>query len=151
MGQSLSKLYIHLIFGTKNRRPIIKEDFEKRLWAYLAGTLKKYDSKAIIINGTADHIHVLFVLSKNIALSKLVEEIKKQSSKWIKEFDKSSQDFAWQIGYAAFSVSSSKVNIVKKYIEKQKEHHKYKTFQEEVEKFLKEYDMIEYNENYFWS
>ena len=107
MGQSLSKLYVHLIFGTKKRRPIIKKEFEERLWAYLSGTFKKYGSKAIIINGALDHIHVLFVLSKNIALSKLVEEVKKQSSKWIKEIDKNNQDFAWQIGYAAFSVSSS--------------------------------------------
>ena len=151
MGQSLSKLYVHLIFGTKKRCPIIKENFEERLWAYLAGAFKKYGSKAIIINGVSDHIHVLFVLSKNIALSKLVEEIKKQSSKWIKEIDKNSQNFAWQIGYAAFSVSSSKVNIVKKYIEGQKEHHKFKTFREEVEEFLKQYDIIEYDKNYFWS
>ena len=150
MGQSLSKIYVHLIFGTKKRRPIIKENFENRLYAYLAGTLKKYNSKALIINGVSDHIHILLVLSKNIALSKLVEEVKKQSSKWIKEIDKSSQDFAWQIGYAAFSVSSSKIDIVKKYIEGQKEHHKIKTFKEEVEEFLKQYDMIEYDENYFW-
>ena len=151
MGQSLSKLYIHLIFGTKNRRPLIKETIEERLWAYLAGTFKKYGSKTIIINGVSDHIHILFVLSKNVALSKLVEEIKKQSSKWIKEVDKNSRDFAWQIGYAAFSVSGSKVNVVKKYIEGQKEHHKTKQFREEVEEFLKQYDIIEYDEKYFWS
>ncbi|MCD4772066.1 MAG: IS200/IS605 family transposase [Bacteroidales bacterium] len=151
MGQSLSKLYVHLIFGTKNRLPLINKEFEQRLYSYLAGTFKKYESTAIIINGAADHVHILFVLSKNIALAKLLEEVKKQSSKWIKTIDKNNQKFAWQIGYAAFSVSGSKVDVVKKYIENQKEHHKKKTFREEVEEFLKQYDVIEYDEKYFWS
>ncbi len=151
MGQSLSKIYVHLIFGTKNHLPLIKEDFEKRLWSYLAGAFKKYDSPAIIINGVSNHVHILFVLSKNIALAKLIEEVKKQSSKWAKEAGENNKKFTWQIGYAAFSISSSKVDVVKEYIEKQKEHHKKKTFKEEVEEFFEQYDVIAYKEKYFWT
>lgn len=114
MGQSLSKLYVHLVFGTKNRLPLIKEKFEGRLFSYLAGTFKKHESTVLNINGVSDHVHILFLLSKNIALLKLIEEVKKQSSKWIKEIDQNSQKFAWQIGYAAFSVSGSKIDVVKK-------------------------------------
>ena len=150
MGQSLSQLYIRLTFGTKNRYPLIKEDWEDKLHAYMAGIFKNFNSPAIIINSVSDHIHILFSLSKNYALAKVVEEVKKQSSKWIKTMDSKSDKFSWQSGYAAFSVSSSKVEIVKKYILNQKEHHKKLTYQEEVEKFIMEYDMIEYDKNYFW-
>ena len=149
MGQSLSQLYIHLIFGTKNRQPIIKEELETKLHAYIAGILKNMNSPALSINSVPDHIHILFRLSKNYALAKIVEEIKKNSSKWVKtNFDKL-QNFKWQIGYGAFSVSSSKIDIVKNYISNQKEHHKKVSFKEELENFLNEYNIVEYNEKYF--
>ena len=148
MGQSLSQMYIHLTFGTKGRKGFINKDIEVELHSYMASIFKNYGSPAIKINSVPDHIHVIFRLSKNHALAKIVEDVKKSSSKWIKT--KGIKEFAWQIGYGAFSVSSSKVYIVKKYIENQKEHHKAKTYKEEVEKFVKEYDMIEYDSNYFW-
>jgi len=151
MGQSLSKLYVHLTFGTKARYHFINYSIEERLHEYIAGTLKKYDSPAIIINSVPDHIHILFCLSKNYALAKVIEEIKKSSSKWVKEIEDGDSKFSWQIGYGAFSVSSSKVEIVKNYISNQKSHHKLKSYQEEVEEFLKEYDVIEYEPKYFWS
>lgn len=150
MGQSLSQLYVHLTYGTKNRFPFITPDIEKQLHAYIAGTLKKYESPAIIINSVPDHIHILFRLSKNYALAKIVEEIKKQSSKWVKEIEHGNSQFCWQIGYGAFSVSSSKVYVVKKYIENQKAHHQQKTFQEEIEEFIRQFDVIEYDAKYFW-
>ncbi|WP_199898627.1 transposase [Prolixibacter bellariivorans] len=96
-----------------------------------------------------DHIHILFRLSKNHALTRIVEEIKKQSSKWMKE--KGVKKFTWQIGYAAFSVSSSKVESVKKYILNQKEHHRTISFQEEVETFMRHYQNSEYDGKYFWT
>jgi len=150
MGQSLSQMYIHLTFGTKSRYPFIKEVIEDRVHAYLAGTLKNFESPAIIINSMPDHVHILFRLSKNYALAKVVEEVKKESSKWMKTIDGGDHYFKWQIGYGAFSVSSSKLETVKKYIKNQKKHHHQITFQEEIEEFVKQYDIIEYDPVYFW-
>jgi len=149
MGQSLSQLFVHLTFGTKGRLPFITEKIEPQLHSYMAGIFRNKDSSALKINSVPDHIHILFRLSKNHALAKVVEVVKKQTSKWLKS--KGISKFTWQIGYGAFSVSSSKVNSVIKYIANQKNHHKVKTYREEIEEFIKEYDVIEYNEKYFWS
>ena len=149
MGQSLSQLYVHLTFGTQDRMPIIKPDWEAQLHGYISGICKNMDSPALIINSVPDHIHILFRLSKNHALAKVVENIQKESSKWPKENTSVSQ-FKWQAGYGAFSVSSSKVKTVEKYILNQKEHHRKLTYKEEVEKFMREYDIINYDEKYFW-
>jgi len=148
MGQSLSQMYIHLVFRTKYGHPYIQENIEPALHAYMAGILKNMESPALKINSVPDHIHILFRLSKNYALAKVVEEVKKQSSKWMKE--KGINGFTWQIGYGAFSVSSYKVEVVTNYIIRQKEHHKIVTFKDEVEKFMKEYNVLEYDAKYFW-
>lgn len=149
MGQSLSQLYVHLTFGTKERYPFISEQIEPQLHSFMGGILKNKESPALKINSVPDHVHILFRLSKNYALAKVVEVVKKQSSKWLKT--KGVTGFTWQIGYGAFSVSSSKVETVIKYISNQKQHHKTKTYKEEVEEFIKKYDIIEYDEKYFWS
>jgi len=148
MGQSLSQLYVHLVFGTKGRYPFIKEEVEAALHAYMAGIFKNLESPAIKINSVPDHIHILFRLSKNHALAKVVENVKKDSSKWMK--GNGVKGFSWQIGYGAFSVSASKVDVVTKYILNQKEHHKKQSFREEVEEFVREYDVIAYEPQYFW-
>ena len=148
MGQSLSQIYIHLIFGTKRKMPLIQSDIKDELHTYLAGILKQQNSPAININSMSDHIHILFRLSKNHSLAKVVEDIKKSSSKWLKH--KGVANFNWQNGYGAFSVSSSKLEIVKKYIDNQTEHHKKMTFAEEVELFMQEYHIENYNREYFW-
>jgi hypothetical protein len=83
-------------------------------------------------------------------LAKVIEEVKKTSSKFLKELEDGSNEFSWQIGYGAFSVSSSKLEVVRKYILNQKEHHMNLSYKEEIEKFIKEYDIIEYDEKYFW-
>lgn len=150
MGQSLSQLYIHLTFETQDRFPFIKPTWKEDLHGYIQGILKNLESPAITINSVEDHIHILFRLSKNYALAKVVEEVKKESSKWAKTIEVVSNKFSWQTGYGAFSVSSSKVEAVKNYILNQVEHHKKTSYKEEVEKFLKEYDVIEYDERYFW-
>ena len=150
MAQSLSQLYVHLTFGTKERYPFIKTASEEQLHKYMAGILKNFDSPAIIINSVSDHVHILFRLSKNHALAKIVEEVKKQSSKWIKTILPNNAKFSWQSGYGAFSVSSSKLEAVKKYIINQKDHHKKISYQEEVEEFAKQYGIIEYDSKYFW-
>ena len=149
MGQSLSQLYVHLTFGTKFRKPYITTDIEKELYAYIIGILRSMESPSIQINSVPDHIHILFRLSKNYALAKVVEEVKKSSSKWMKE--KGVRDFTWQIGYGAFSVNSRGVEVVKRYIKRQKEHHNVHDYKEEIEEFMSEYDVIEYDSSYFWS
>lgn len=116
----------------------------------MAATLKNYDSPALLINSVADHVHILLRLSKNYALAKVVEEVKKQSSKWIKEIDRKNSLFAWQTGYGAFSVSSAEVEVVRKYIQNQETRHRRISYQEEVEEFMKEYGIIEYQDEYFW-
>ena len=150
MGQSLSQLYVHLTFGTQNRYPFIHQDDEERLHTYLAGILKNLESPALIINSVPDHVHILLRLSKNYALANVVEQVKKQSSKWLKEFGKGYKKFSWQTGYGAFSVSGSKVEVVRNYILNQKEHHRKISYFEEVEMFFKEYGCLEYNPEYFW-
>ena len=150
MGQSLSQIYIHLTFGTFNRFPFLQPSEEESIHSYLAGALKNYECPVLAINSVSDHIHILFKLSKNHALARVVEEIKKQSSKWMKEFGKGYEKFSWQTGYGAFSVSASKLDITRKYILNQKEHHRIKSYQEEVYEFMKEYGISEYNPDYFW-
>jgi len=149
MAQSLSKVYLHIVFSTKKRFPFIKPEIEDELYAYMGGTIKKLGGIPFIINGMGDHIHIFSTLPRTVALSKFLEEIKKNSSRWIKTKGREYQNFAWQGGYAAFSVSSSLKDTIVKYIQNQKEHHRSLTFKEEVIKFLKKYD-LDYDEKYLW-
>ncbi|MUP37668.1 transposase [Labilibaculum euxinus] len=149
MAQSLSKLFVHIIFHVKNNTIKIRKENRKELYAYIGALIKDNDSIPIIINGVEDHVHVLCVMSKNIALAKLVEEIKRHSSRWIKTKGSNYSKFAWQGGYIGFSVSSSVHDKTKQYIENQEEHHRKLTFRDEYLLFLKEYG-IEYNEEYLW-
>lgn len=155
MAQSLSQLYTHIVFHINfNYNVKIPEELQSRLHAYLATTCKNQKSPSIIVGGVEDHIHILCRLSKNIAPSKFLEELKTDSSKWIKnqskEFDLILSKFSWQKGYGIFSVSSSQVKNVKKYISNQSEHHKKMSFKEEYLLLLKKYN-VEYDEKYLWS
>ena len=150
MAQSLSKLYIHLIFHIKVNSVTIRNEDKRNLFAYMGAIIKDNDSIPVLINGTNDHIHILCVMSKNVALAKLVEEIKRHSSRWIKTVNQHYKQFAWQGGYAGFSVSQSLHEKTRHYIEIQEEHHKKMTFNEELIAFLKEYG-IEYDERFLWS
>jgi REP element-mobilizing transposase RayT len=149
MAQSLAKNLIHLIFSTKNREPFLTPSIRPALFAYQAAILREWESPAIVIGGDSDHVHALFVLSKNLALCKVIEEVKKGSSKWLKTQDDAFASFYWQSGYGAFSVSQSNVAKVRRYIEGQVEHHRTVSFQDEFRLFLKRY-AIEYNELYVW-
>jgi len=149
MPQSLAKVYLQIVFSTKNRKRVIKEEVEEELHKYLAGVARDHKSPVIAINSVEDHIHILCLLSRNITISKLLEELKKSSSKWIKTKGDAYKNFYWQNGYGAFSVSQSGVNTVKKYIANQKEHHKKKTFKEEYVEILEKYE-IKYDEKYIW-
>jgi REP element-mobilizing transposase RayT len=149
MPQSLAQIYIHIIFSTKERYPFIHESIEQELFAYMGDTLKRCGGVPFLINGTADHVHLLSSMPRTISLSKYIEEIKRNSSRWIKTKDPHYEKFAWQSGYGAFSVSSSRKNSVSHYIASQKEHHRQVTFKEEFIAFLEKYD-IEYDERYLW-
>ena len=147
MPQSLANILIHVIWSTKERRPLISDDVRAGLHGYMAGILKNIESPALVINSVADHVHVLCQLSKNLAACKLVEEVKKSSSKWMKE--QGVPDFAWQNGYGVFSVSQSNVNDVRKYIEGQAEHHKKRDFKAEFREFCERYN-VAIDERYVW-
>ena len=149
MSQSLSKLFIHIIFHIKKSSCIIRAKDTKELYAYMASCIKTSQSIPIVINGVGDHIHILCVMSKNIALAKLVEDIKRNSSRWIKTKDLYYKNFAWQGGYAGFSVSSSTYDKTKLYIQNQEEHHKKMLFKDEYVLFLREYG-VDYDEKYLW-
>ncbi len=150
MSQSLSKLYVHIVFHTKYNQDLIKSDVETELYAYMGAILKQIKCVPIVINGVENHIHILCIQSKNQTLAGLVEEVKRNSSRWIKTKGLCYKDFAWQGGYGGFSVSQSKVNVVKRYILNQKEHHKTESAKDELVRFLQNYG-IDYNENYLWT
>lgn len=150
MAQSLSKLFVHIIFHVKNNSIKIRKENRAELYAYMGAVIKDNGSIPIIINGVEDHVHVLCVMSKNIALAKLVEEIKRHSSRWIKTKGINYSKFAWQACYAGFSVSSSLHEKTKMYIKNQEAHHQKLSFKDEYLLFLKEYG-IEYKEEYIWS
>jgi len=150
MAQSLSRLWIHLIFSTKDRFPFLSNQQTRRdVHAYLATVLRSHDCEALIVNGTANHVHALFGLSRKHSVAMIVKEIKRTSSGWIKERSPHMRKFHWQNGYGAFSVSQSHVDRVGRYIEEQEQHHRERSFEDEYRRFLASYK-IEYNERYVW-
>lgn len=149
MPQSLAKLATHITFSTKHRHPFIDAVVEKSLYAYLGTVCKEMDCIPIKIGGHTDHVHILCLLSRKMALMDVLEEIKKRSSKWIKGEGEFYKKFYWQEGYGAFSVNATEIEKVIDYIENQHEHHKKITFQDEFRAFLKKYK-IDYDERYVW-
>jgi REP element-mobilizing transposase RayT len=149
MGQSLVKNYLHIVFSTKYRANLIHPPYEEQLHSYLGGICKGLECHPIKIGGYTDHIHILCMLSKNIALMKFIQEVKSGSSKWMKTNDAILKNFYWQDGYGAFSVNPAEVDKVINYIANQHEHHGKKTFQEEYRSLLIKYN-VEYDERYVW-
>jgi putative transposase len=149
MGQSLSKLYVHLIFSTKGREPLLLGALRSQTHAYLATVLNNHDSPAVRVGGTGDHVHALFRLSKNRALADVVEQIKTSSSRWIKTQGRGLGGFHWQNGYGGFSVSPAELDEVVEYIDQQETHHQSSNFQDEYRRFLKRYG-VECDERYVW-
>jgi putative transposase len=150
MAQSLSRLWTHLIFSTKDRFPFLSDQAIRRdTHAYLATVLRSHDCETLIVGGARDHVHALFALSRKYSIAEIVKEVKRTSSGWIKEISRTHSKFHWQKGYGAFSVSQSHLEQVLRYIEKQEQHHRRVAFKDEYRAFLKKYE-IDYDERYVW-
>ena len=149
MAQSLSKVYLHVVFSTKERISYIFPELEERIHSYIVSICKDQGYYVHAINGMEDHIHILLEQSRTVTISKLVEAIKSNSSRWIKLLDVKLSDFAWQGGYGVFSVDHSTLNPVEEYIKNQKEHHKKRDFKEELLLLLKRANVV-YDERYLW-
>jgi putative transposase len=149
MLQSISNVNIHIVFSTKYRQPLILPEYETDIYGYLGQTMNNLNYQTISVGGYLDHVHLLCKLYRPLSMSKLVEEVKKSSSKWIKTLDPRLVDFYWQDGYGVFSVSQSGVQGVVRYIERQKIHHKKKGFQDEYREIMVAHN-IEFDEKYVW-
>jgi putative transposase len=150
MSQSLVQIYLHTVFSTKNREPFLSDKtFRDRTHAYLAGICKNLDCPAIIVGGVEDHVHILCRFGKQVEVATLIRELKRDSSKWIKENNTRLADFHWQAGSGAFSVSPSHIDALKEYIRNQEDHHRQETFQDEFRRLCRKYG-IEIDERYAW-
>ena len=149
MAHSYTALLTHVVFSTKNRRSLIDPSLEERLYPYLGGLIGRLGGKAYNINGAADHIHLLAEFPSDLAPAAAIGRIKGCSSKWIHETFDHRASFAWQRGYGAFSVSTSRASIVAGYIERQKIHHRKLSFQEEFVSLLRKHG-VAFDESFIW-
>ena len=149
MPQSLSAVYIHLVFSTKERRPFLRDlAIQKSLHSYLGSISKRLGCAPLSVGGIEDHVHLLARFGRTITQAEWVKELKRVSNLWLKR-EYQIKRFEWQGGYAAFSVSQSNLEEVKRYILNQREHHKKISFQDELRLLLKRHDM-EWDERYIW-
>ena len=135
MAHTFSRNYVHVIFGTKDRRKTITQELQTRLWAYVAGIGRNHDIGILAVGGTEDHVHILLHLPPKISLAKAVLLLKSNSSKWMNEVT----EFSWQEGYGAFSVSASNLDAVIRYIRNQRQHHRKLGFEEELRAILQKH------------
>jgi REP element-mobilizing transposase RayT len=149
MPQSLAKIYIHLVFSTRNRARMLDRADAEDLHSYMGGILRGHECTAVEINTEPDHCHVLFLLHRTKSLSDVVGQLKSGSTNWLRVRHARYQDFHWQNGYGAFSVSSSNVPAVRRYILTQEEHHRVLSFQDEFRELLERHE-IEFDERYVW-
>ena len=142
MAHSYNKIWIHAIFATKNRESFILQDIEGVVYDHLKEQLIETGCPVSIINGMTEHVHLLFLLNPQKAIIDVLKQVKGNTSHWINEQDIIKEKFAWQTGYAAYSVSESQLEKVYNYILNQKQHHKKKTFSEEYEEFIRLHGLI---------
>lgn len=149
MGHTYTHLLTHSVFSTKDRAPSLEPELRVRLFPSMGGILRELEGKALLINGPTDHVHLLASLPAKSAPADIIGKGKANSSGWVhREFPKLPQ-FAWQVGYSAFSVSHSQPQAVLEYIAKQEEHHRITSFKEELIALLKKPE-VEYDEGYLW-
>jgi putative transposase len=149
MSQSLAKVYLHVVFSTKNRAPLLADEWRDELFRVLGGAANNLGCQSLIVGGVEDHVHMLIQLGRTITIADAVGKIKSTSSAWVNQTRGLSGEFHWQAGYAVFSVSQSNVEAVREYILKQAEHHAKQSFQEELREWLRRYE-IEWDERYVW-
>jgi len=149
MAQSLSKIYVHAIFSTKDREPWLHDGCREELFKVLGGSANGLGCQSMIVGGVEDHIHMLVQLGRTISIADALSKIKSSSSLWMNQTQASTLPFNWQGGYAAFSVSQSNVDAVREYIRLQPEHHTRQSFQDELSEWLRRYE-IEWDERYIW-
>lgn len=147
MPQSLAQLYVHLIFSTKNREPVLRTEDREHLHSYLGGILRQVECPVLGVGSVCDHVHLVFRLSKNLALAHVVEDVKTSSSKWLKTQGIVYRNFHWQAGYGAFAVSASRLPAVLEYVRQQEEHHRVEPFQDELRRLFKKTG-LEFDERY---
>jgi putative transposase len=150
MSHTYTYLAMHIVFSTKDRLPMLASETRSKLWAYMSNITANIGGRALAINGMTDHAHLLVLLPPSIAPADAVRALKANSSRWLKVQDSVHRKFAWQSGYASFSVSRSAIDDVARNIETQEEHHKKLTYQNELITLLQRHN-IEYDERYIWS
>ncbi len=149
MAQTFTSLLMHVVFSTKDRADLIPAPLESKLYAYLGGITQNQSGRLLAAGGTANHVHLLVSHSKTVSLADYMENLKKDSSKWIKTQDPRCRTFRWQDGYGAFTIGQSNVAALKRYIATQKDHHREVSFQEEFLNILRKYG-IPYDDRYIW-
>ena len=149
MAQSHSAMLMHLIFSTKNRDPILMPEIRLELFQYFSAILRGESSVAHAIGAVEDHVHLLITLPRTMTIASMVETLKTSSSKWLKIKTDSLRSFAWQQGYAVFSVSHSQMFSVCRYIRTQEEHHRRMNFQDEMRSVLNKHE-LQFDERYLW-
>ncbi len=150
MPQSLANVLLHIVFSTKHCQPFLKsKEIREQLNAYMVGTLRNHECLSLIVNCVEDHLHCICQLSRKISIAKLLDEMKTDSSAWLKTKALELSGFYWQAGYGAFSVSQSDAGAVKRYIADQEEHHRRATYQDEYRDLLRRHE-IEWDERYVW-
>ena len=149
MPQSLAAAYLHIVFSTKNREPMIDADLVERLFPYIGGVARGNKNVLLASGGMPDHVHLLISMGREQSIAAMVGSLKASSSRWVHDTFPERIGFAWQSGYGAFSVSPTHLQAVRKYVENQEQHHKVRTFQDEYREFLRRYE-IEFDERYVW-
>jgi REP element-mobilizing transposase RayT len=150
MPQSLAQIYLHIVFSTKERRPLLTDPaIRDEMHRVLGGLCKKLDCPPVRVGGVADHVHVFCRLGRTISVADLVKELKRETSLWIKTKGSSYANFFWQNGYGAFSVSSTDKDAISEYVANQEEHHRTVTFQDEYRQLLMKHG-LEWDERYVW-
>src|SRR5262245_41641611 len=149
MPQSLAAVYMHIVFSTKHRQPLIADDVAPRLHAYLGGIVRNHGGIAVEVGGMPDHVHMLVSLGRTTSVAELVGVVKANSTNWVHATFPRLTEFCWQAGYGAFSVSVSNLDAVIQYIRNQSEHHQSMSFQDELREMWRRH-RIEWDERYVW-
>lgn len=149
MPQSFAAMYVHVVFSTKNRAPLIKPDWSERLYEYIGGIVGNRGGKLLAAGGMPDHVHLLISLGRQWSIADLLRDVKAGSSKWVHDNFPQDHAFAWQTGYGAFSVSASNLDAVKNYIADQVRHHGSMSFQDEFRDLLRKHELV-WDERYIW-